>query len=87
MDDQGGPVGGTGQVPTRVTVYHHSHWDREWWTTRRDFSIRLADLIDRLLDLLDADSSFTSFVLDGQTVVLEDYLELRRCSRWTGRWR
>ena len=63
--------------PLTVTVYHHTHWDREWWTTRRDFSVRLADLIDRLLDILDADPDFTTFVLDGQTVVLEDYLELR----------
>ncbi len=61
----------------QVVVYHHTHWDREWWTTRRDFSVRLADLIDRLLDILDADDRFTTFVLDGQTVVLEDYLELR----------
>ena len=35
-------------APMRVIVYHHTHWDREWWTTRRDFSVRLADLIDRL---------------------------------------
>ncbi|HEX7197426.1 MAG TPA: glycoside hydrolase family 38 C-terminal domain-containing protein, partial [Candidatus Limnocylindria bacterium] len=62
---------------THVIVYHHTHWDREWWTTRRDFSVRLADLIDDLLDILDDDPSFTTFVLDGQTVVLEDYLELR----------
>ncbi|HET8777195.1 MAG TPA: glycoside hydrolase family 38 C-terminal domain-containing protein [Candidatus Limnocylindria bacterium] len=64
-------------TPMRVTVYHHTHWDREWWTTRRDFSVRLADLIDRLLDILDADDTFTTFVLDGQAVMLEDYLELR----------
>src|SRR5687768_14181797 len=68
------PVAST---PMRVIVYHHTHWDREWWTTRRDFSVRLADLIDRLLDILDDDDAFTTFVLDGQTVVLEDYLELR----------
>ena len=60
-----------------VTVYHHTHWDREWWTTRRDFAVRLADLIDQLLDILDADPGFTTFVLDGQMVMLEDYLELR----------
>lgn len=64
-------------APMRVIVYHHTHWDREWWTTRRDFSVRLADLIDRLLDILDADDTFTTFVLDGQAVMLEDYLELR----------
>jgi hypothetical protein len=51
---------------TRVIVYHHTHWDREWWTTRRDFSVRLADLIDDVLDILDADPTFTTFVLDGQ---------------------
>ena len=60
-----------------VMVYHHTHWDREWWTTRRDFAVRLADLLDQLLDILDADPSFTTFVLDGQMVMLEDYLELR----------
>jgi hypothetical protein len=64
-------------APLTVTVYHHTHWDREWWTTRRDFSVRLADLIDRLLDIIDADDRFTTFVLDGQAVMLEDYLELR----------
>ena len=37
--------GPSGERPMRVTVYHHTHWDREWWTTRRDFSVRLADLI------------------------------------------
>lgn len=70
------------QPPSRetslaVTVYHHTHWDREWWTTRRDFAVRLADLIDQLLDIIDADPAFTTFVLDGQMVMLEDYLELR----------
>lgn len=70
-------AGPTHEPAMAVTVYHHTHWDREWWTTRRDFSVRLADLIDRLLDVLDADPTFTTFVLDGQTVVLEDYLELR----------
>ena len=71
------PVTAPSDAPMRVVVYHHTHWDREWWTTRRDFSVRLADLIDRLLDILDADDTFTTFVLDGQTVMLEDYLELR----------
>ena len=71
------PATAPADTPMRVVVYHHTHWDREWWTTRRDFSVRLADLIDRLLDILDADDTFTTFVLDGQAVMLEDYLELR----------
>ena len=66
------PVRAPSDAPMRVIVFHHTHWDREWWTTRRDFSVRLADLVDRLLEVLDADHGFTTFVLDGQTVMLED---------------
>jgi alpha-mannosidase len=61
----------------RVFVYHHTHWDREWWATMQDFRIRLVELIDELLDTLDNDPEFRCFLLDGQTIVLKDYLEIR----------
>jgi hypothetical protein len=60
----------------RVHVVSHTHWDREWYLTFEQFRLRLVDLCDRVLDLLDADPEFL-FHLDGQTVVLEDYLEIR----------
>jgi hypothetical protein len=55
----------------------HTHWDREWYLSFQDFRWRLAAAIDAILDTLAADRDFTHFMLDGQTVVLEDYLELR----------
>lgn len=58
-------------------VISHTHWDREWYLTFQQFRMRLVDLIDNLLDLLDADPDFKYFNLDGQTIVLEDYLEIR----------
>lgn len=61
----------------QVHVYHHTHWDREWWTTMQDFRIRLVELIDELLETLDQDPEFRCFLLDGQTIVLKDYLEIR----------
>lgn len=61
----------------RVFLYHHTHWDREWWATFQDLRIRLVELIDELLDILDHDADFHSFLLDGQTSVLKDYLEVR----------
>ncbi|SDO39404.1 mannosylglycerate hydrolase [Paenibacillus sp. yr247] len=61
----------------RVFIYHHTHWDREWWATMQDFRIRLVELIDELLDTLDNDPEFRCFLLDGQTIVLKDYLEIR----------
>ncbi len=60
-----------------IHVVSHTHWDREWYLTHEQFRFRLIALIDRLLDLLDADPSYKHFHLDGQTIVLEDYLEIR----------
>ncbi len=54
----------------------HTHWDREWYRSFQAFRARLVDCIDAVLDQLAADPGFT-FLLDGQTVVLEDYLEIR----------
>jgi hypothetical protein len=59
-----------------VHVVSHTHWDREWYLTHEQFRLRLVDLVDHVLALLDADPGF-KFHLDGQTVVLEDYLEVR----------
>jgi len=62
---------------TDVHVVSHTHWDREWYLTREQFRLRLVDLVDRVLDLMDTDPRFSFFHLDGQTIVLEDYLEVR----------
>ena len=58
-------------------VVPHTHWDREWYLPFQEMRIRLVHLIDLLLDLLERDPGYTHFTLDGQTVVLEDYLEIR----------
>lgn len=58
-------------------VIPHTHWDREWYLTFEEFRIRLVDLIDNLLRIVDTDPEFRYFNLDGQTIVLEDYLEIR----------
>ena len=60
----------------RAFLVSHSHWDREWYRTFQDFRARLVDLVDRVLDLCASDPGFC-FMLDGQTVILEDYLEVR----------
>ncbi len=61
-------------------TYHlipHTHWDREWYLTRAAFLCRLVPALDDLIARLEAESGFTSFVLDGQTVLIEDYLQVR----------
>lgn len=60
-----------------VHVISHTHWDREWYLTFEQYRARLVELVDGVLDRMSADTRFTFFHLDGQTVVLEDYLEVR----------
>jgi alpha-mannosidase len=61
-------------------IFHlipHTHWDREWYLPRAAFQTRLVPALDGLLDLLQADATYRSFLLDGQTVLVEDYLRIR----------
>ncbi len=51
----------------------HTHWDREWYLPRAAFQARLVPVLDEVLDQLEQDPH-ARFVLDGQTVLLEDYL-------------
>lgn len=60
----------------RIWVVPHTHWDREWYLPFEQLRIRLARVVDDLLDILERQPDFV-FTLDGQTVVLEDYLEVR----------
>lgn len=59
-----------------VVLVPTTHWDREWYRTFQSFRARLVDTVDRVIELLDADPGYT-FLLDGQSIVLEDYVEIR----------
>jgi alpha-mannosidase len=61
----------------RFLVVPHTHWDREWYLPFEQFRLRLGAVVDGVLGTLERDPSFTSFTLDGQAILLEDYLELR----------
>ena len=62
---------------SRFFVVPHTHWDREWYLPFEQFQLRLGAVVDEVLDVLEQDPAFTSFTLDGQAVVLEDYVEVR----------
>ena len=57
-------------------VISHTHWDREWYLTQEQFRLKLVDLMDHLLDLLSAEPEYV-FHLDAQTIVLEDYWNIK----------
>lgn len=60
----------------KVYLYSGTHWDREWFKSFQGFRYDLVHMMNDLLDGLDAHPEFRTFHLDGQTVVLGDYLEI-----------
>lgn len=61
----------------KVFVISHSHWDREWYMGYEKHHMRLISLMDDLFELFEHDPEFNSFHLDGQTIILDDYLKVR----------
>jgi mannosylglycerate hydrolase len=62
---------------THFFVVPHTHWDREWYRPFEHFRLELARVVDGVIEVLEGDPDFPAFTLDGQAVVLEDYLEVR----------
>lgn len=60
-----------------IFYFSSTHWDREWYQDFQGFRYRLVNLVDNLMNLIDSDPDYKTFHFDGQTVVLEDYCEIR----------
>ncbi|WNS41709.1 alpha-mannosidase [Paenibacillus sp. MMS20-IR301] len=58
-------------------IISHTHWDREWYMPYEHHHMLLIELMDKLLDTLDQDPDYRYFHLDGQTIIREDYLQVR----------
>ncbi|RKP53067.1 alpha-mannosidase [Cohnella endophytica] len=59
-----------------IHVISHTHWDREWYMPYEAHHVKLIHTMDALLHTFDTDPEFRSFYLDGQTIVLDDYLQV-----------
>ncbi len=60
----------------KVTAYVHTHWDREWYREFDEFRLRLLEVFDNVIEMLEK-GDLPCFYFDGQTAALEDYLEIR----------
>lgn len=61
----------------KLHIVSHTHWDREWYMTYQQFRRRFVKMMDHLLEIFWENPEFRSFTLDGQTIILHDYLEIR----------
>lgn len=60
-----------------IYLFSGTHWDREWYQTFQGFRMRLVKMVDDLIEILETRDDYGVFHFDGQTIVLEDYLEIR----------
>lgn len=60
----------------KIHLVPHTHWDREWYFTLEEFRYRLVKMMDLLLECMES-GEIEYFVADGQTIMLEDYLDVR----------
>jgi hypothetical protein len=61
----------------KCTYYFAQSLDREWYMPFEHHRAKLVELIDNCVELFENDKDFLYFNLDGQTIVLEDYLEIK----------
>lgn len=61
---------------TQIMVVSHTHWDPEWYSSFEEYRMRLVDLMDKLLYILENIPEYHSFMFDGQISPLESYLEI-----------
>ena len=58
-----------------VFMMSSTHWDREWYEPFQGFRWRLVKVTEDAMDKLEANPQIGTFTFDGQTIVLEDFLE------------
>lgn len=59
-----------------IHLIQHTHWDREWYFTENDSKALLYYFMEDLMSRLEADNNIGPFILDAQTVMLDDYFEV-----------
>jgi alpha-mannosidase len=57
-------------------IISNTHWDREWYFSFERFRWRLVKLMNRLIHLLESQPNDQPFLMDGQFIPIQDYLEI-----------
>ena len=61
----------------KIHIISHTHWDREWYHPFEYFRCKLIFVLDKVISLLENNDKYKHFMLDGQAIPLEDYLEIK----------
>lgn len=58
-------------------VISNTHWDREWRFPFQKNRQYLVEMIDRVIEILEKNPEYRAFHLDSQSIVIQDYLEIK----------
>lgn len=58
-------------------VINATHWDREWLLSFVSYRRHLLHHNDNLIELMEQDPAYRHYMMDGQSICMEDYLRLR----------
>ncbi|WP_423188338.1 hypothetical protein ACO1PF_06900 [Alkalibacterium sp. f15] len=58
-----------------IKILMHTHWDREWYFTKDETKVLLRNHMQEVMGFLEEHPD-TIYILDGQSVMIDDYLEL-----------
>ena len=61
----------------KMHVVSNTHWDREHRHSFPVTQLMLTDLMDELIEIMENDENYKYFTLDGQSILLDDYLEVK----------
>ncbi len=67
---------------TTMHIMTHTHWDREWFLLSDVTNAWLPDLFERVFQVIERQPA-SCYILDGQTLMIEDYLQLQPERRHT----
>ena len=61
----------------KIDVVSNTHWDREFRFSFEKTRHNLLVMLDTTLDILENDPEYHSFTMDGHSIMIDDYLEMR----------
>ena len=61
----------------KIAVVSNTHWDREFRFSFEKTRHNLLVMMDTTLDILESDPEYHSFTMDGHSIMIDDYLEMR----------
>ncbi len=61
----------------KIDVVSNTHWDREFRFSFEKTRHNLLVMMDTTLDILESDPEYHSFTMDGHSIMIDDYLEMR----------